>query len=328
MYVRRVLAIIWCSALLASCSIGESSKEKRLSKDKAELQQKIDELQVQIDALGPDGAGLKEIQTKLQDTSRELEESRLLQETLTQEKQNLEQDIADLTTDNQGAKILELRRLLRQKDEQLKDEKFKAEKLVAEQQYYDSLIKTTLEPFWGLYINRGDLLSVGLSRCRQFIYPENNGQITRALACTDGKLQWERQQMLTFDATVDNNLEGKYGFGVHAQSVDSSCSRAPSYLASSGDYSFERASRYGAAEFSVGLRTDLGSQPLLLDNAAVSFKSSDCEDLIARADAPGELSDVQAETLKLAGNFCRQLRGESKFLVGCFAEGNAFIPFY
>lgn len=328
MYARRMLSILSGLALISSCAQDDKSKEKRLGAEKIELQQQIVELQAQIDAIGPEGAGLKEIQSKLQDTTRELEESRTLQDALLQEKAELEQDIADLSSDSQGAKILELRRLIREKESQLAAEQKNSLKLGEEKAYYDNLIKATLEPFWGLYISRDFLTSLDMPSCRLLVYSENNGELTRAIICRDGRMQWEKQQALTFDATVDEQLEGKYGFGVRAQSTGSSCTRLPSGLASSGDYNFERASSYGIASFSVGLRTDLNSQPVLLENAAIAFKSSDCEDLIARAANPGALPDEQREKLDWAGKFCRFKNGENPFLVGCFAESNSFIPFY
>ena len=329
MYARRGLSAIVCGTLLLSCAAEKSSKEKRLQSDNASLRQANTDLQAQIDAIGPEGAGIKDIQTKLQETQQQLAASTTLQDELNQQKAELEADIAALSGSNQGAKILELRRLLRDKEKELAAEVKNSKKLASDMEYYGSLVTSTLEPFWGLYISKGNYIRAGNSDCRLLIYPENSGQITRALVCRDGKIQWEKQQILTFDAVVDDKLEGKYGFGFQASSQASSCQRTPSYLASSGDYHFERASRYGAATFSVGMRADLDSQAVLLENAAVVYKSADCEDIQARAANPSSsYSREQLENLELAGKFCRFLQGESPFLVGCFERADSFVASY
>ncbi len=329
MYARRSLSAIVGGVLLLSCAPEKSSKEKRLERSNASLRQTNLDLQAQIAAIGPEGAGLKEIQSKLVETQQRLAASETLQTELSQQKSELEADIEALKGTNQGAKIIELRRLLRDKESELQAEKKNGKKLAADMDYYGTLIKSTLEPFWGLYISKGDYIQVGDAKCRLMIYPENEGQIIRALVCRDGKMQFERQQALTFDAVVDDQLEGKYGFGFQAQTQVNSCQRAPSYLAGSGTYHFERASRYGAATFAVGVRTDLDSQPVLLENAAVVYKSADCEDILARSANPGSgYTREQLENLDLAGKFCRFVAGETPFLVGCFEGANAFVPFY
>lgn len=322
MHARRGFEIACLTAMLASCGVVESSQEKRLKKANKNLRQENTDLRDQLDTVGPDGAGLREIQTRVQRLNQELEASRVTQEQLLREKVVLEQSIADLSTGDNGAKIVELRRLLSETEFRLGEEQRNFAKLSSGIQYYDSLIKNTIEPFAGLYINRGEPLRVGSSPCRFFVYTDNNGIITRALTCQDGRIQWERQAMRSFDSVVDDRLEGKYGFGIRADTVETSCQGVTSFASSSGDYNFERAARYGDAVFSVALRTEFNGQ-LTLDNAAVNFISNDCDDIVSRAAGQGgNYSPEARETLDLSARFCRFVRGEKNLVETCFTSNN------
>lgn len=325
MRARRGFEIVCLTALMASCGVVESSKEKSLKKSNKNLRQENKELKGQLDTLGHDGAGLRDIEANIVRLNNELEASRLTQERLLQEKVILEQSIADLSTGDHAARILELRRRLSETEARLSEEQRNFAKLSSGIQYFDSLIKNTLEPFWGLYINRGEAIRIGSTPCRLFVYAENNGIMTRALACQDLRIQWERQAMRSFDSVVDERLEGKYGFGIKGEVVESSCTNAnaTSFAVTNGDYHFERAGRYGDAVFSVAVRTEFNGQ-VTLDNAAVTYTSNDCEDLITRAEAgDAALYTPQAkETLDLAARFCRFVRGEKNFLETCFTSNN------
>ncbi len=322
MYASGGLRIVCLTAFLFSCGLVESSQEKNLKKSNGNLRRENVDLREQIQTIGPGGAGLREIQTRMQEINKELEASKAAQEALSREKSRLEISIADLSSGDDAGKIIELRRLLIETETKLSDEQRNFAKLNSGIQYFDILIKNSLQAFLGMYINQGPPLQVGASSCRLFVHADVSGILTRALACNDGRLQWEKQIMRSFDSVVDDKLEGKYGFGISGETLESSCKSETSYAVGSSDFHFARASRYGEAEFSVKLRTDFDG-PVLLDNAAITYTSNDCDDLISRSTRDTSLyTPEQRYNLDLAAGVCRFIRGEKNLFETCFTSRN------
>ncbi len=217
--------------------------------------------------------------------------------------------------------------LVTQLKKDLEDEKSKLTGIINEKTALETqlnsrsaVIEETLQPLWGMYYSERKTFAFGSATCRLFVYVEPNGDMIQAVACDDGKLQWERRSIVSMGAAKDLALDGQIAFTTDTRLDDSSCKSTDSMFKGSSVFSFDRGARFGSSDLATGMSVTLNDKRLTLDSAALNFTNNECEDILQLARSPeGQLSQRKS-TLEMMSRVCT-LTAESQN-VGCFTNSS------
>lgn len=263
-------------------------------KAKADAIVKLDE---QIKAITPAGAvpEINEMINKLEDTKKELA---ALQEA------KAAADIAVAT---------------------LKEVKEKSDLELARN---SALFTNTMSPLWGMYYSRRSTLSFGDVKCHEYVYVQPKGDTIAAVVCEDGRMQWEKRGVKSFAAINDAVLDGRLGFQMKADLLDSSCKANETVFKTDLSYTFDRGSRLGASELATSMSVKLNDKATVLDTASLDFTSSECEDLEAMASNGSVTSPELKSVLNGALRVCSlaaSTEADPTTNIGCFGKDNQFV---
>ncbi|MBC7660993.1 MAG: hypothetical protein H7249_14950 [Chitinophagaceae bacterium] len=192
-----------------------------------------------------------------------------------------------------------------------------------------AVIGGTMDLLWGMFYTEDSKLMINKVTCNQLLYVKENGESVSAIACEDGKIQWEKRSPQSFATVSEASGFSDYGFRLESSVTESSCKATANNMYNAGtSVNFDRVSKTVATDFALYLSTELNKDSVRLTNTSAVFKAAECDIFLADA-ARGEWKGTKQEGLfnmivevckVAAGAMDEQLTKNS----GCFKSNNTF----
>jgi len=304
-----------------------------LKNDTASKQAKIDAEAAEIEALKASGDALSADKIKLLEEQKKADEVALAAQgallARLEDAKHLKAELeAALASEDAvvQARIRDLEEQVKVSEAAIAEQKNVVASLKTYAEDLKNLFKGSITPYAGIWL-LDPKPELAFPDCQYMVrFDADQGSVYRALICSDGKIQAERQNVSSFSVDNSAGWSGSLGFKMITRSVKSSCGDQAGVLGTDLTYGFDHSVGTASAtnEASLFMKTNIGT-------AAKSFKSGSsipdlgknksCSTIITRSRLASQASNLLLQEAAKVCQLTPELTG-----TGCFTAADQFEP--
>ncbi len=188
------------------------------------------------------------------------------------------------------------------------------------------VFKGSISPYAGIWL-LDPKPELSFPNCQYLVrFDADQGSVYRAVICSDGKIQAERQNVIGFGADNSSGWSGTLGFKMLTTSIKSSCADPAGLFASGTSYGFDHSvgTASAANEASLFMKASIGSdQKNFKSGSSIPDlgKNKSCSGIITRSQMPSQAGNTLLQEAAKVCQLTPELTG-----TGCFKGADIFEP--